>query len=329
MSVLDRPEYEFLRNMNDLILLGYGGSHAYGTNIATSDIDIRGIYMNPIDEILGNKEDSEQRTHSVTDTTVYSFKKMIKLLCECNPNTIEILGLRPKDYLYMTNAGKLLLDNSDAFLSQRAIYTFGKYAESQLNRLVNKSGRGKAELTKNEIRSLRKALSSFELRHAKYAETKSDISVHEIDGEILFNMKLNDIPINVLIAMLNEINSINKDYCKSSRNEKAIQHDKLNKHMMHLLRLYIMGIDILQDGKIVTYREKEHDVLMDIRACKYLESDMMTPTKEFEELILYYKNEFEKAAQTTNLPPKVDAERINKLTIEINTMALNGAIKKI
>ena len=35
------------------MLIGYGGSIAYGTNLPTSDVDIRGIYMNPLDEFIG------------------------------------------------------------------------------------------------------------------------------------------------------------------------------------------------------------------------------------------------------------------------------------
>ena len=30
----------------DPILIGYGGSIAYGTDLPTSDVDIRGIYIN-------------------------------------------------------------------------------------------------------------------------------------------------------------------------------------------------------------------------------------------------------------------------------------------
>lgn len=82
---------------------------------------------------------------------------------------------------------------------------------------------------------------------------------------------------------------VHKNYSKSARNDNAIEHNKLNKHMMHLLRLYMMGIDIL-NGKIITYREKEHNLLMDIRNCKYLESDLKTPTKAFEKLVDDYRN---------------------------------------
>ena len=47
---LKSPEYDFLKtdpHLGDhIILLGLGGSHAYGTNIETSDLDIRGCAVN-------------------------------------------------------------------------------------------------------------------------------------------------------------------------------------------------------------------------------------------------------------------------------------------
>lgn len=51
-------EYNFLRENEHLgkniILLGLGGSHAYGTNTETSDLDVRGIATNSKEEILSN-----------------------------------------------------------------------------------------------------------------------------------------------------------------------------------------------------------------------------------------------------------------------------------
>ena len=96
-------EYDFLRTDKNLgsniILLGLGGSHAYGMNTETSDLDVRGIATNSKRNILIG-QDFEQVVEVNTDTTIYSFDKIINLLCSCNPNTIEMLGLKPEHYLY-------------------------------------------------------------------------------------------------------------------------------------------------------------------------------------------------------------------------------------
>ena len=92
---LRREEYDFLRkdkNLgNNIIILTLGGSHAYGTNTETSDLDIRGCALNSKMQILTN-ENFEQFVNEKTDTTIYAFNKLISLLCNCNPNTIEMLG---------------------------------------------------------------------------------------------------------------------------------------------------------------------------------------------------------------------------------------------
>ena len=53
-------EYEFLRThprLGDrIILMGLGGSYAYGTNNENSDIDFRGITLNLPSDLLGLTE---------------------------------------------------------------------------------------------------------------------------------------------------------------------------------------------------------------------------------------------------------------------------------
>lgn len=54
-AILQREEYDFLRTIkhlgDNILFLTVGGSHAYGTNIEGSDVDIRGAAGSP--EILG------------------------------------------------------------------------------------------------------------------------------------------------------------------------------------------------------------------------------------------------------------------------------------
>lgn len=54
-----KPEYDFLRTNEHLgeniILLTLGGSHAYGLETETSDLDIRGIALNSKREICSIK----------------------------------------------------------------------------------------------------------------------------------------------------------------------------------------------------------------------------------------------------------------------------------
>lgn len=327
-SQVKGENYDFLRNNeylgNNIILLGLGGSHAYGTETKSSDLDVRGCALNSKKEILCG-EDFEQVANSVTDTTIYSFKKLIHLLTQCNPNTIEILGLKPEHYLYLSDIGKELLDNRKIFLSKKAINSFSGYATAQFRRLDNKSARlADQSIEENHIlASIKNASESFREMYFDYPEDTIklyiDNAVNEnMDKEIFMDISLHHYPLRDYKDMWNRMSDIVRDYSKiGRRNQNAISHDKLGKHMMHLMRLYIMCIDILEKGEIITYRENEHDLLMNIRNGKYLDENRQ-PTKEFFELVEAYKSRMEYAKRYTELPDKPDYKNIRDFVMSVN-----------
>ena len=103
MKILKGEDYSFLRENEHLakkiMLLGLSGSYGYGTNREGSDVDFRGVAMQQPSDILGLTE-FEQYVDSNTDTVVYGFIKMVKLLLDCNPNSCEILGLPRDKYMF-------------------------------------------------------------------------------------------------------------------------------------------------------------------------------------------------------------------------------------
>lgn len=327
-EAIKAPEYDFLRNDENLgeniVLLGLGGSHAYGTENEHSDLDIRGIATNSKRNILIRK-DFEQVVERETDTTIYSFEKIVKLLCECNPNTIEILGLKPEHYLYLSPIGKELLKNKHLFLSKRAIHSFGGYANSQLRRMENKSARlvDQTKMEENILKSIQHADVDFRNKYFDMPEDSIKLYVdasnqEEYDSEIFMDVTLKHYPLRDYSAMWSEMNNIVKAYSKfGKRNQNAVEHNKLAKHMMHLVRLYLMCFDILENGEIVTYREKEHDFLMSIRAGKYLD-EQRQPTPEFYKIVDELEKKLELLSVKTDLPEKVDMRKINDFVMSVN-----------
>ena len=327
-EMLQSAEYNFLRdnpNLGDnIILLGYGGSHAYGTNNEDSDVDIRGIATNSKRNILTG-QDFEQVVDVPTDTTVYSFDKIVQLLYNANPNTIEILGLKPEHYFVLTDAGKLLIENRHLFLSKKAIHSFGGYANSQLRRLENKSARlvSQTQREKHILQSIEHASVMFKERYAHVPEDSLRLYVDKTDregydSEIYCDINLVHYPLRDHKSMFSDMQAIISGYNKmGKRNENAISHDKLGKHMMHLIRLYLMAFDILEKGEINTYREKEHDFLMDIRNGKYLD-DNRQPILEFYDIVDEYENKLNKLKDTTDLPDTPDVNKIMDLVEQVN-----------
>lgn len=336
-TILNTPEYEFLKTNphlgNNIILLGLGGSHAYGTNVATSDIDIRGIALNTKEEILGSTN-FEQVVNEVTDTTIYSIRKIFSLLSSCNPNTIEMLGLKPEQYLYLSPIGQELLDNKKLFLSKRAKYSFGGYAFSQLRRLDNKAART-IEQAAREQHILNSITTATYVWPDKYGCFKTgegirlyldDSEQEDMDKEIFMDINLTGYPLRDYKAMWSEMKTIVSDYNKiGHRNQNAIERGKLGKHMMHLVRLYLMCIDILEKEEINTYRENDIPFLLDIRNGKLLDSDSK-PLPEFYEMVDEYEKRLEYAVENTSLPEKPDYNTINELLMSINERVVLGTI---
>ena len=329
-------EYDFLRTDkhlgNKIVLLGLGGSYSYGTNVETSDLDVRRIALNTKEEILTN-ERFEQFENKTTDTTIYGFNKIIKLLSNCNPNVIELLGLKLEHYLYISPIGYELLDNSHLFLSKKAAQAFGGYATSQLRRLDNKAVRTvDQEHRENHIlNSIYNAAESFPEKYFEYPEDSIklylDDSIQEdMDKEIFMDVNLKHYPLRDYKAMWSEMNSVVKDYAKlGKRNKQAIEHQKLGKHMMHLVRLYYMCFDILENEKIITYREKEHDLLMSIRGGKYLDSNNQ-PIPEFFEIVDALDKRLEYDKKNTSLPERPNYDKINEFVMSVNERVVKDKI---
>ncbi|APQ76747.1 DNA polymerase beta superfamily protein [Clostridium botulinum] len=78
-----------------------GGSYAYGTNVESSDLDIRGIATERIEELIGLFS-FQQFENKETDTTIYALNKVIKLMLNNNPNIIELFGTKD-DHLFAIN----------------------------------------------------------------------------------------------------------------------------------------------------------------------------------------------------------------------------------
>lgn len=335
-EVLKTSEYDFLRedkNLGDnIILLTLGGSHAYGTNNENSDLDVRGCALNSKMQILTN-ENFEQFVNEATDTTIYSFNKLISLLSNCNPNTIELLGNKPEHYLYVSNIGKELINNSHLFLSKRATYSFGGYATAQLRRLDNKAVRlvNQEQRERHILNSIMNAFHTFPEKYFHFEEDNIRLYIdkseqEEYDTEIFMDVNLHHYPLRDYKSMWSEMNNVVKDYSKiGKRNKNAIEHNKLGKHMMHLIRLYMMCLDILEHEKIVTYREKEHELLMDIRNGKFLDVDRQ-PIPEFYEMVDDYEKKLEYAKNNTSLPDNPDYKRINEFVASVNERVVKNEI---
>lgn len=328
------PEYDFLRDNerlgNRIILLGLGGSYAYGTNNENSDIDFRGVTLPLSSDLLG-LTDFEQYEDRHTDTVIYSFNKIVKLLLECNPNTCEILGLDDDQYLIRTELGQKLIDNSHLFLSKRAARSFGGYASAQLRRLQNALARDtmpQPEREQHILNSVRNALEDFQRRyeHFEYGSIRLyvDQAVTEgMDTEIFVDAVQNHMPLRDYQKMFTIMNNVIRDYDKIGKRNRKKDDNHLNKHAMHLIRLFMMAIDILEQGRIQTHRVDDRDLLLKIREGGFQKEDG-TFEEEFYQILDEYERRLEVAAKNSHLPDNPDMERVGEFVEYINRRAIEG-----
>lgn len=327
---INGKEYDFLRNdsrLHNIILLTTGGSYAYGTNIDThehtSDFDVRGIYLNSKEEILTmDCYDKPIENHEL-DCTIYPFKQIINLLTNCNPNVLEILGTKEEHLFICTEEGKLLRENANIFLSAKAYASFGGYAIQQLRRLQNALARDsypQCEKEKHILGSIEKQMMTFADRYKSITNDNIKLYVdksnkEDLDNEIFIDINLNHYPLRDLKGMYSEMNQVISDYDKLNHRNSKKDEIHLQKHAMHLIRLLIMGAEILEGKGIHTYREKDKEFLLDIRNGKY-------SYKQLFEMVDEYDAKFKYAKNNCVLPDSPDYERIRELIIQINKRVL-------
>lgn len=333
MDLLERPEYNFLRTDPHLgkhiIFLTYGGSYAYGTNVEDSDIDIRGCTLNSRADLLG-MGDFVQAVDAGTDTTIYAFNKLLTLLISCNPNTIELLGCKPEHYLVLTPIGRQLLGQRKMFLSRRAAISFGGYANQQLRRLENALAHDAypAKVKERHIMgSCENTIFTFSERYRSFTPEQIRLSVANVDGspQVVADIRMEQVPLRTLTGMVSELVEITRNYDKIHHRNKKKDDAHLNKHAMHLVRLYLMCLDILEKEEIVTYRAADHNLLMDIRNGRYQKEDH-TFNSAFYDLLNGLEKRLDYAKEHTSLPEVPDLARIEAFQMEVNERVVRDEI---
>jgi len=326
-NLINSNQYDFLRTNphlgNNIILLTVGGSHAYGTNVETSDVDIRGIALETEKELIG-LSNFDQFENKETDTTIYAFRKIINLLLNCIPNVIEILVLNVVKFFALKEEGKLLKDNIDLFLSKKCINSFGGYATAQLKRLENALARDsypQAEKEKHIMGSIKNMMEHLRLHYSDYSKS-GNLDVYldksekeDYDQEIFMDIELKHYPLRDFKDIYSEMNEVTKQYGKLNYRNRKKTDGALLKHGMHLIRLLDMGIEILEGKGVHTYRPNR-DFLLNIRNGKYTYEEIFEFANERDKKFKY-------ASDNTELPSKVKFKEIEDLVIEINRRNIN------
>lgn len=142
-----------LHDRNLILFECISGSRAYGTDLPTSDTDIRGVFLLPQADLYGLHY-TEQVNDDKNDVIFYELGRFVELLSKNNPNILELL-CTPADCILQKHP---IFDRlrPELFLSKRCRDTFAGYAISQI-----KKARGLNKKILNPMPPERKSLLNF------------------------------------------------------------------------------------------------------------------------------------------------------------------------
>jgi len=299
------------------ILLCRAGSHAYGTNIAGSDEDFRGICVKSRDAYFGFTQRFEQFEHMGSksdgiDKVIFALEKFASLAADCNPNIIETLFVDESDVIKCDEFGQRLRDVRDAFLSKKAKFTFAGYAHAQLHRIKTH----KAWLM-NPIKDPPDRR-TFGLSDTS-AVSKSELGAYDSMLEQKLDM---DLPKSVVTLFTREkaYQAAKLHYeqylgwVKSRNPARAELEAKFGydtKHGMHLIRLMRMCVEILRDC-MVNVKRLDFEDLLDIRYGRRVYESVIEEAEALEALC-------EQLYLTSKLRREPDREMLSSLVVNIAT----------
>lgn len=109
------------------------GSHAYGTNLPTSDTDYCGVFIQKLDDILGYSY-VEQINDDKNDIVIYEIRRFLELIAKNNPNILELLNSPEDCIIYKHPSFDDILKNRSSFITKLCAASFAGYASAQIQK---------------------------------------------------------------------------------------------------------------------------------------------------------------------------------------------------
>jgi len=122
-----------LKDKKLIIFEAIMGSKAYGTDTPESDTDIRGVFIQPLNDVL-KYGFVDQISDEKSDIVYYELGRFIDLVSSNNPNILEMLKVPEDCVLSKHFVFKKIEENFNKFLTKRTKLTFGGYAIGQIKK---------------------------------------------------------------------------------------------------------------------------------------------------------------------------------------------------
>lgn len=317
-----------------VIVKTVAGSHLFGTNTPSSDMDYKGIFMPTEREILlGNYPDgvnettgNDQSRNSKDDVDVelYSLKKFLKMIKRGDTAALELLFTPSEQILEKSEAWDRIVANRDKFLSSQVSAMIG-YARQQANKYGIKGSRmGELSNCIAAMKEVHKVVNfnDAKLKHGwEYLKDKlKDYDhIHFVELEVNKNMENITVPaIDILgkkfdwhcgfIYVLEILKKIYKNYGHRAREAK--KNNGIDwKALSHAARVSYQGLELLQTGKVtLPLPEKTRKTVVDIKLGKMDYKDVQTL---LEDLL----TALEVARENSLLPQELEQEMLDDFLV--------------
>lgn len=321
---------------NKIIFKTISGSHLYGTNTETSDIDYLGVFIpnekyilglediDEIDDSIVDKNENGKNTNKAIDTKYFSIYKFVKLSLSNNPTIIELLFPNEKSTLILTDEFKELISIREKFLCKNIIKKFIGYANSQKHKMMIKGDKffemiEMVSILKKydpkkyvvELKTDDNFLKHTEkIRNKIFNECQTDKKRGYVFGFHDQFLTIGDINIPVNNSIKQAIERLNKRLnAASNRSDLILKYGMDTKFASHLIRLLLECKEIIKTKNIVfplTYR----GLLVDIKNGKYNIYQILDMANSLEQ-------EIEEENLKSDFPDKPDFDYINNTVIKI------------
>lgn len=306
--------------LNNRILEIVSGSHLYGTAVETSDKDYVGIFLPPIEYLLGFKKVEEadlsvkskaedgKNTQKAIDRKLYEFRKFVQLASENNPNILEILFVNDKNIIFKTEIGQKLLNIKYLFPYKGLKHKFLGYAFAQKHKMIIKKDCYFDLL--NALVYLKKFdKKKYLLEVVKENKCPYFIKLRKSKANVNF-VSIGDVNFSPSLYVKKVIKSLEQRIAKVGNRKGLLDKYGFDvKFASHLVRLMFEGIELLKTGQL-RFPLKEATLLKEIREGKWTPEKVLSFSEELE-------TEIEGLAESSKLPSKPRTKELEKFTIGV------------
>lgn len=177
------------------VLVGVGGSHAYGLNHIHSDVDYRGCYVAPTREFFGLHQPAETYTRNDPDVSLHEIRKFLMLAAKGNPTILETFFY--SHYTHRTPTGDLLVEHRDQFITSKIKAAHIGYAREQFRRLKERQGSFSSDTAKRTEKHARHMFRLMQL--AERALTTGEYKIRVDNPDEIF--ALGRLPFEDMVAL--------------------------------------------------------------------------------------------------------------------------------